>query len=310
MSEKHKELNSESFREGDVVLLTSEERKFLTKLKRGASLQTDKGVIKHEDIIGKSPGSQIQTSTGYTFWVILPSLSDLMLKVKRKSQIVYPKDMGYIFMESGIKPGDRVVEVGTGSGSATLALAWLVGDSGKVYSYEKREDFRKLAMENLRKYNLEGRVIFLPGDVKNEFPSLPGKVDFAFIDVPEPWELIGAVKKALKPGRRAFFLLPTWNQVIKLLEVLKEESFTNTQLSEVLVRNFKINPTRVRPLDRMVSHTAFLIFTTLVTEVKETDMKLKKINIEHTGAGSEEGTTIHRDSEHNENSPTSEEGSS
>ncbi len=273
--------NQKIFDENDLVVIVSRERKFLIKLKKGANLQTDKGILKHDHVIGKSPGARVETNTGYPFYAVFPTLSDLMLKVKRKSQIVYPKDMGYIFMNSGLKPGDKVVEVGTGSGSATVALAWLIGESGKVYTYERRSDFRKLAEENLKKYGLENRVKFFEEEVSREFPGLPEKVDFAFIDVPEPWNLIGAVEKALKKGKRVFFLLPTWNQVIKLLESLESGSFIDVELSEVLLRNFKINPARVRPLDRMVSHTAFLTMATLIEEEESVD----KTNIEKPEKG-------------------------
>ena len=51
--------------------------------------------------------------------------------LRRKAQIITPKDASRIAYELGIGPGDRVLESGIGSGAATMALAWNVGHAGR-----------------------------------------------------------------------------------------------------------------------------------------------------------------------------------
>ena len=56
-----------------------------------------------------------------------PSLSDVLRDLKRNTQIMYPKDIGFVLVTLGIGPGVHVLEAGTGSGALTIALAWAVG---------------------------------------------------------------------------------------------------------------------------------------------------------------------------------------
>ena len=84
--------------------------------------------------------------------------------------------------------------------------------------------------------------------------------DSFFLDVPNPYDYIGQVRSALKPGGFLCTLIPTFNQVEKLLQALRQTNFAFIEVCEILLRYYKPEPSRLRPTDRMVAHTGFLIF--------------------------------------------------
>jgi tRNA (adenine57-N1/adenine58-N1)-methyltransferase len=158
----------------------------------------------------------------------------------------------------GIGPGIQVIEAGTGSGALTSALAWAVGPDGHIFSYESRPDMQNLARKNLERLGLEERVSLKLQDIALGFDETG--VDALFLDVPNPYDYIHQVRLALKPGGAFGCILPTTNQVALLLPELHREYFAFIDVCEILLRFYKPVPQRLRPTDRMVAHTGFLIF--------------------------------------------------
>ncbi|MDP1602725.1 MAG: hypothetical protein Q8M03_05615, partial [Legionella sp.] len=78
--------------------------------------------------------------------------------------------------------------------------------------------------------------------------------------VQNPYDYIPQVRNALKSGGFFSTLIPTFNQVEKTLNALRKQKFAFVEVCELLLRYYKPNPTRLRPADRMVAHTGFLIF--------------------------------------------------
>jgi tRNA (adenine57-N1/adenine58-N1)-methyltransferase len=184
---------------GDLALLVGRDRKsFIIRLEPGSQLHTHRGMVSHDDLIGTPWGAQLSTHLRYPFVFLRPSTDDLVRNLKRTTQIVYPKEAGYILMKMRIMPGCRVVEAGTGSGGLTLVFAQAVGSTGRVYSYEARPEMQQLAHETLEETN------------------------FGFIEV-----------------------------------------------EELLLRSYKAVPARLRPEDRMVAHTGYLIFARALIPLKE-----------------------------------------
>jgi tRNA (adenine57-N1/adenine58-N1)-methyltransferase len=68
------------------------------------------------------------------------------------------------------------------------------------------------------------------------------------------------VKQAVKPGGFFGCLVPTTNQVSLLITALRQNQFAFIEVVEVLLRYYKPEPQRLRPADRMVAHTGFLVF--------------------------------------------------
>lgn len=245
--------------EGDLVELVGlKHKRFIIQLKTGGELQTHRGVLKHDDLIGREWGSQVFSHLGNPFFLLPPVLGDLLLETPRNTQIMYPKDIGFILMQMGISPSQHVLEAGSGSGALTIALATAVGTEGRVISYEVRPEMQRLAVKNITRLNLQERVAFKLGDIADGFDER--NVDALFLDVPNPYDYIAQVRAALKCGGCFGSILPTANQVTKLLVALRQNDFAFIEVCEVLLRYYRPEPERLRPVDRMVAHTGFLIF--------------------------------------------------
>jgi tRNA (adenine57-N1/adenine58-N1)-methyltransferase len=252
-------LHSSHSSAGDLALLVGLSHKhFIFPLIPGGEFHTHRGILNHDDLIGKPWGSQVFSHQGSPFFLLQPSLADLLTDLKRSTQIMYPKDIGFILSSMSIGPGQTVMEAGTGSGSMTVALAFAVGPEGHVITYEKREEFQNLARKNLARLGLESRVEFKLGDIADGFAERDA--DAFFLDLPNPWDYVVQVRQALKPGGFFCNLVPTLNQVEKLLYALKREHYAFIEVCELLMRYYKAEPSRLRPTDRMVAHTGYLIF--------------------------------------------------
>lgn len=240
------------------MLVGKDHRHFIFRLESEGELQTHRGVIRHQQLIGASWGAYVETHLGHPFYLIQPSLHDILLNIRRTSQIIFPKDIGYILLHLSVGPGRTVVEAGTGSGALTTALAWAVGPNGKVVSYDRRADMQELARKNLRRVGLEERVEFRLRDIAQGFDETD--VDALFLDLPDPQAYLAQARAALRSGGCFGCILPTTNQVAALLEGLDAHGFAFQEVCEILLRFYKVVPQRLRPTDRMVAHTGYLVF--------------------------------------------------
>ena len=237
--------------EGDFVLIQIEDKRFLKRLTKGFSINYGKKTLKFEQIVGKEYGSKVGD-----FYLLKPTLESIILYgFKRKTQIIYPKDAFYIAFKLGIDKSSIVLEFGIGSGALTAVLSQL---AGKVIAYEVSQEFYKNALKNWETFGLCKNVEainmdFAEAEVQEE------SFDACFVDVREPWHYLEKVHKVLKRGAVCGFLLPTTNQVSQLLKEA-EGLFGGLEVLEILLRNYKPVYERLRPEDRMVAHTGYLIF--------------------------------------------------
>lgn len=254
--------------EGDIVLLCGEDRKeFLVRMVADQEHQTHRGVLPHNDVIGQPWGTTVHTHLGYAYQVLPPSLDQLVRKIKRATQIIYPKEIGYIVMKMNIGPGARVVEAGTGSGGLTLAMARLVRPNGHIYSYDVRPDLQAVARENLAEVGLFDQVTFKERDIKEGFDER--NVDALFLDVRTPWLYLDQAHAALKGGGFFGCILPTTNQITVLLRHLEIRPFDFVEIEELMLRPFKPVADRLRPFDRIVGHTGYLIFARATLPIED-----------------------------------------
>jgi len=274
-------LNTTHSQPGDLTLLVGLRHKhFIFPLIPGGVFHTHRGILNHDDLIGKPWGSQVFSHQGSPFFMLQPSLADLLVDLKRSTQIMYPKDIGFILTSMSVGPGQTVLEAGTGSGSMTVALAYAVGPQGRVITYERRPEFQTLARKNLERLGLDGRVDFKLGDIAAGFTET--NVDALFLDLPNPWDYSQQARAALKPGGFFCTLLPTFNQVEKSLQSLRRERFAFIEVCELLMRYYKPEPTRLRPTDRMVAHTGYLIFARRIEP--SADERARELLEEQSGA--------------------------
>ncbi len=246
-------------KEQDLVLLLGKDgKRFIFRLSPGDELHTHRGFIRHSDIVGQPLGAQVTSHLDYPFYLLRPSIHDLIMSSKRESQIIYPKESGYVLLKMNIVAGSRVIEVGAGSGAMTIALAQGVMPTGRVYSYDRRDDMLGLATKNLSRLDLLEYVDLNHRDVAEGFDET--EVDALFMDVREPHLYIAQVREALAGGGFFGALVPTTNQVSALLDALIGERFVDLEACEILLRHYKTVPARLRPEDRMVAHTGYLVF--------------------------------------------------
>ncbi len=267
----------------DLVILSSPRgRRKLVRIEEGKNFESQDGILYAESLIGANFGDEVYTNKNFPFWLQKPSLFDLIMGIKRQTQIMYPKDMAYIMMKLSVGEGSTIIEAGSGSGGFTLALSWTSGKTGKIHSFEAREEFHKLAQKNVAWAGLGENVHFHHRDIANGFgledPNILNneKADGLFLDVRTPHEYLDSALEVLKPGSPIAFLLPTVDQVSKLLFALEKKEFEDTEVCEILVRPWKPVPDRLRPADRMSAHTGFLVFTRhqIRTQVWDSSLKL------------------------------------
>jgi tRNA (adenine57-N1/adenine58-N1)-methyltransferase len=264
---------------GDLIQLVSPSNKtYFVRVNPGGELHTHRGVVKFDDLIGTPWGSQVFSHLGSTFFLLQPSLADLIKETRRNTQIMYPKDIGFILLTMNIGPGAHVVEAGTGSGAMTTALAWAVGAQGKVTSYDSRPEVQNLARKNLERLNLAANVSLKLGDISEGFDE--HDVDALFLDLPNPYDYIAQVRATLKPGGFFGCILPTVNQVERLLYALYQFHFSFTDVCEILLRYYKPVHNRLRPTDRMIAHTGYLVFSRPI--VSTDNVSFQDIGIEES----------------------------
>lgn len=265
----------ESAQHGDLVQLVGQSHKnFIIQLQEGQRLQTHRGILAHDDLIGKQWGSQVFSHLGAPFYILQPALGDLITTTRRTTQILYPKDIGFILMNMGIGPGQHVIEAGTGSGAMTTAIAHAVGCQGHVTTYEVREEMMNLARKNITRLGMDDRVTFKHRDIKEGFDEQ--NIIALFMDIPKPECCISQVKQALVSGGFFGCIVPTTNQVIELLPVLRIEGFAFIEVCELMLRYYKPVTQRFRPTDRMVAHTGFLVFARSIIPSEDIEKFEKK----------------------------------
>ena len=249
------------FAAGDRIQLTDPKGKLYSfTIVPGKEWHTHKGWITHDDLIGLPEGSVVSTTAGFSFSAFKPLLADFVLTMPRGATIVYPKDAAMIVGVADIYPGARVLEAGVGSGALTISLLRAVGDNGIVHSIERREDFAKIARTNVEDYfqnNCKNWTLEV-GDLQDqEFDS---QFDRVILDMLAPWECIDVLAKALRPGGVFLAYVATSTQLSATAEALKNDGrFTEPESSETLVRGWHHEGLAVRPQQRMIGHTGFII---------------------------------------------------
>ena len=252
--------------EGEAVIFYDrKEREYLKRLERGKKISIRGGTIAVEEIIGQEEGFIVRSSMSEPFLVLRPTLAQLIPNLPRQAQVIYPKDIGTILIWADIFPGAKVVEAGVGPGALTVALLRAIGPQGHLCSYEIREDFAKLARDNISHYyGPASHWTLKVEDITLHLEETD--VDRILLDLPEPWHIIERAWGALRPGGILLSYLPTIIQVKSLVDALREHNgFACIEIMESLMRYWHIKGLSVRPQHRMVAHTGFITVARRVT---------------------------------------------
>lgn len=250
------------FRSGERALLVdSRDRRYLVRLIEHATFSTHAGVVLHDEIIGREEGIEVvahqrdDAGRGTRRLLALrPTLTDLVLKMPRGAQVIYPKDLGAILMAADLFPGARVLEAGVGSGALSMAA---LRAGCRVRGYEIRPDFAARARSNVAE--LFGDTVEYEVEVRDIYEGIDERdVDRLLLDLPEPWRVLEYAPKALVPGGIVCAYLPSINQTAEFRSALERCGFGFAETFEILRRTWHIEGRSVRPDHRMVAHTGFL----------------------------------------------------
>jgi tRNA (adenine57-N1/adenine58-N1)-methyltransferase len=249
------------FAVGDRVQLTDPKGRMHTiTLEAGKEFHTHKGLMAHDELIGRPEGIVVTTTGGVSYLALRPLLADYVLSMPRGAAVVYPKDAGQVIHMADIFPGARVVEAGVGSGALTMSLLRAVGDEGAVSSYERRQDFADIARANVESFfgGPHPAWRLTVGDLVESLDETD--VDRVVLDMLAPWECLDAASRALVPGGVLIAYVATATQLSRTAEALREHgTFTEPHAWESLVRGWHLEGLAVRPEHRMVGHTGFLV---------------------------------------------------
>ena len=250
------------FFEGERVLIVDDRRRSqLVKLKASGVASTHDGALDHDDIIGAEPGSRIMTRKGKMFWVIRPSLGEVIAAMPRGAQVIYPKDLGQILMSADIRPSQRVLESGVGSGALSMTL---LNVGARVQGYELREDFANRARNNVEEYlPLEAQQRYHV-ELRDIYEGIDGgPYDRVLLDLPEPWRVLEHLWGNLVPAGIVLAYQTSVGQLETFRAALAKEGFILAETVEVLLRSWYHSRSALRPDHRMVAHTGFLTWARL-----------------------------------------------
>lgn len=237
-----------------VLLVDPRGRRYLVRLVAGGSFHTHAGVVSHDDVVGRPEGATVSGSTGRRFVAVRPTLADVVLKMPRGAQVIYPKDLGAIVLAADVGPEVRVLEAGVGSGALSMAM---LRAGAEVLGYEVRPDFAERAEANVADFlgaaapfTVERRDVYEGIDAVD--------LDRVVLDLPEPWRVLPHARLALRPGGILVAYLPSITQVAELRGQLPVYGFGLAETAEFLRRTWHVEARSVRPDHRMVAHTGFL----------------------------------------------------
>lgn len=243
---------------GKVVVTDLARFKKVIDLSNVENIGLPSGHILKEELAKIPLGGSFELK-GKRYHVLSCDMNDFVLDgLKRNTQIVYPKDAGYILMKMDIAPGKKIGEAGTGSGALTAVFSRAVGNEGRVYTYEHDIGLVNHAARNLKLEAGSSNITICHKSVEEGINEQG--LDAFFLDVRDPWKALKPVYNALKPSGHLGILVPTTNQVSRVLRSLETQDIWVTEVTEIFLRNYKNVPGRLRPMDRMVAHTGYLVF--------------------------------------------------
>ncbi len=205
----------------------------------------------------------VSSSGGASYLVVRPTLADVVLKMPRGAQVIYPKDLGAIMMLADIFPGARVFETGLGSGALSIAL---LRAGAEIFGAEIREDFAARAVKNIETFLGAAALERYHVAIADSYDGIDATdIDRAILDLPEPWSVIPHLREVLRPGGTVVAYTPSITQAARVRGVLDDGPYAMAQTIEVLHRGWHIEGPAVRPDHRMVAHTAFLTSARRIT---------------------------------------------
>jgi protein-L-isoaspartate(D-aspartate) O-methyltransferase len=146
---------------------------------------------------------------------------NMALPIGKKQTISQPLVVAFMLELLELKSGEKVLEIGTGSGWNTVLMARIIGETGKIISIERIEELYNFAKQNISKYNFleKGIVELILGDgsigCKKQAPFDKVIAAAAAEEIPLAW------KEQLKIGGR--IVAPVKDSIVALDKISKDE---------------------------------------------------------------------------------------
>ena len=247
--------------DNQLVVIKTSKNKYLSVIENDKEFITNEGKFKFSDL--KRIPSIVTTSTGIDLQIYSPTYKEFISLMKRGPQIIYPKDVGQIIVESNLHNSSRVLEIGSGSGALTLYLYSLLKNTGELYSLDSSKKNQRRANKTISRYlstysKDKVDVNFIHEHLENfKFNNLEDKIDIIITDVPEPWDFF--INNKIHTNINWVSYLPSMTQIIRINETLKENNFQDIEVKEVILRDWIVDKKVVRPTNKLVSHTGFIL---------------------------------------------------
>jgi tRNA (adenine57-N1/adenine58-N1)-methyltransferase len=249
-----------AFRENELVYLEDQSgKRSWVKVSFGMMKVQGLGAVDGSKLKDLDDGGKL-TIVGREYRVFRPGVLELMESLDRGAQIISPKDAATILMHCDIKAGDKVIEVGAGSGGLTTALLHAVAPLGHVLTLEFKEENALRAKKNVSRVGLDQYWDYQIGDARDMKVDVDWQADALTMDMPDPWLALSNLEGHLRSGGRLCAYVPNTNQMEQIVLALREHGYSDVHALENIQRAMEVHPGGVRPSFEMLGHTGYLIF--------------------------------------------------
>lgn len=211
---------------------------------------TQFGVVSKEYLQQEKPVKV--AAKGTYLWVIPTTLHDDIEHLKRKAQVILPKDAGYILSMTGANKSTVVVDAGAGSGWLSCFLALYVK---KVHCCDINEHHLAVAQNNAKRLGVTN-ITFYHHDIYTGLPATPTVLT---LDVPEPWRVFEHTAK-MQIGSSIVCYSPSITQSQQTVLEARLQGHVVVGTYELQVRDWHIKERIVRPKKDEIGPTGFLTF--------------------------------------------------
>lgn len=240
-------------KENEFIMICTARKKYMGHVVKDKTFCTKAGILSFNEIIGQEYGCRVKGHSIYK-----PNLDDIVLYgLNRQTQVIYSKEASQIITKLNLQNKFKVFECGTGSGAMSLFIARAIAPEGTLYTYEKEKQFHLNARNNIENFGSPSNIKMFHHNIDEGIDEKD--FDAAFIDLKEPYDYVDFILSILKKGACVGIIVPTANQVMHCIRKL-EGRFYDIEVMEILMRNYKPNPDRLRPNDIMIGHTGYLVF--------------------------------------------------
>ncbi|KAK9765710.1 hypothetical protein K7432_005732 [Basidiobolus ranarum] len=287
-----------TFQEGDLVLLRDRAKGLKTlvgPITAEGSIGSHRGQIKHSQIIGQLPRTEVRTHKGKPFTIHKPTLEEFVLLAPRHATPSYPKDSNMMTMMLDVFPGARILEAGTGNGGLTLFLArsacinTLEGKPGVIDTIDIREEHSRKAKQLISRFErgyYSQFINFNVGTISQCLTENPPTepYDGIALDMPEPWVELPNALKWLKNDRFLVCYIPNLTQVLQLLSTVRKLKYPLAleNVQEINLREWDIRPTYLKSKRPAEQSPAIDISVTDSIDIPDSEAT-QSINIPESG---------------------------